>query len=274
MSNTKPFSKNKKNKSSSLNFGIAFAAAIFLAVLVFAVVKINTLCPNSEITAKQPTFLYVQTAHSGTLSSSREDGKRTLKLQGVSPVTAYFSERPNKLTGHESTEEFISEWSEGEDSFGDSPPNAALDIIGNNSQSIAIVELMSAKYDSTTQTLEYEILMLEDETAGNIPESFGEVALFIDSAWKDYHCNCEPSSGKKECKCRYRYTLGKSSTKEFRGYCNQDSTYPSGISVTGRKSATSCTVRIFEQLYATRSCTNWDPTSRDELNITVHCSKR
>ena len=265
----KPKSSHKAPFAIAI-YAIAIAAVIFLGLILYK------QCPYSleQKNSPQPTFLYVQTAHSGTLSPPQEDGERALKLHDVSPVTAYFSERPNRLTGHESTEEFISEWSEGEDSFASNPPNAALDIVGKDSQSLVIIELMNAKYDFETKSLEYDVIILGDETDDSIPESFGEAVLFIDSAWKDYHCNCEPSSGKKECKCGYKYTLGKSSTKEFRGYCDQDSTYPSGISVTGRKSATSCTIRIFEQLYATRSCTNWDPTSRDELNVTVHCSKR
>ena len=137
------FMSNKKNKPFSLHFGTLVSAAIFLAALVFAVVKISTSCSEPEMTATQPSFLFMQTAHSGTLSAKEGDGKRTLTLNDVSPVTVYFSEKPDREAGHESTAEFIAEWSVGEDSFEANPPNAALDIIGADSQSIAIVELMS-----------------------------------------------------------------------------------------------------------------------------------
>ena len=200
--------KMKKNKFLSTKANLVltiFITTIVVILLILILYKQGFLLKQ---TSSEPSFLYVQTAHSGSLSAEKADGKRTLVLNNVSPVTVYFSDRPDRITGHESTEAFIAEWRDDSDSFEVNPPNAALDIIGENSQSLVIIELMNAKYDAETKSLEYDVIILGDETDGSIPGSFGEAVLFIDSAWKDYHCNCEPSSGKKECKCRYKYTLG------------------------------------------------------------------
>ena len=254
------------------NIGLMVAAVIVFTATLLAAVYLYRGCPSPVTDDDQPAFLYVQTAHSGTLSAARSDGQRTLTLNNVSPVTVYFAERPNREAGHQSTEEFIGQWDEGEDSFETNPPNAALDIISEDSQTLAVVELMNARYDASTKTLEYDLIILDDETDEGIPETFDEAALFIDSIWKEYYCNCEPKPGSNSCNCTYKYNLGRSDTKEFRGFCKKDVTRPIGIGITGRKKSTTCTIRIFQDVpYVTRSCTNWSPTSSDELNIKVKC---
>jgi hypothetical protein len=69
---------------------------------------------------KSVEYLYVRTAH----SISYKDGKLT--LQGVGPTTLFFSDRPERITGHGTTEEMVNTWSQGEESFADDPPNVAL----------------------------------------------------------------------------------------------------------------------------------------------------
>ena len=262
-------------KSRFFYLTIGGVALLLIAAVFLVVFKVceNQYIQNSTVLAEstQPTFLYVQTAHSGTLSAAGSDGQRTLTLHNVSPVTVYFAERPNRETGHQSTAEFVAQWAEGEDSFKTNPPNAALDIIGDDSQSIVIIELMSVKYDAVAQTLEYEVIILDDETGGAIPQSFAEAVLFIDSSYKKYHCDCELTSG-ETCQCKFKYTIGAGATKEFRGYCGND-LYPDSIDIGGRRKSTSCTVDFPWFEYHTRSCTNWDITSSDQIDITISCSK-
>jgi len=163
---------------------IFFAAGIFLSSFIL---------PQESVPA---SFLFVQTAHSGTLLP--QDDKLVLTLNGVSPTTVFFSDRPNRITGHESTQEFVDNWSDGSHSFAIDPPNAAMDILSgndNDSQDILIIELMNPMYDADAKTLQYEVIVLEepssgishygDEMDGSIPESFGEIALFIDSMTVD-----------------------------------------------------------------------------------------
>ena len=259
--------------SNKKKFIFIIAAAFVLVVAAVLVAHMNRSCsePEETMTADRPTFLYVQTAHSGSLSVEGVDGQRTLILSQVSPVTTYFSERPDRETGHQSTAEFIAEWNSGEDSFAKNPPNAALDIIGEDSQSIAIVELINAKYDATTQTLEYQVIILDDESNGNIPEKFDEVALFIDSTHKDFHCDCRSKNVGESCFCEFDYSLGKFATKEFRGFCSQDEVEPKRISVSNISKHTTCTVGAPWSDYYSMSCTNWSTTRKDKVTVTVIC---
>ncbi len=265
------FKKYFRKSRFLLTTGVIIIVAV---VAIFVAIWLLQQCPSAERISTDPTFLYVQTAHSGTLSAEQADGKRTLVLKNVSPSTVYFSDRPDRITGHGSTAEFIAQWSDGENSFQSDPPNAALDIIGEHSQNISIIELMKAKYDVQNKTLEYEVIILDSETDGALPQSFGEAALFIDSTYKNYWCDCSLSGG-SSCDCRYKYHLGKSKTKEFRGYCiNQEANNPTMISFSGKNKSTSCTGGIKWGDYFTRSCTNWNPASGDNINIKVQCSSK
>ena len=264
---------SKKHSQTSRIFtrtGLVIAAVVAAILLVAHLCK---SCPSPEIVSTEPTFLYTQTAHSGTLSPETADGRRILTLNDVSPTTVYFSERPDRETGHQPTAEFISDWNYSEDSFADNPPNAALDIIGENSQSIAIVELMGARYDAQNKTLEYEVIVLDDESNGTLPAVFDEAVLFIDSTFKKYHCGCELEPGKKDCACNYKYHLKRSQTKEFRGYCTGSSLEPAKMSISGKNKGTTCTTGVLMPSYNTRSCTNWSLTSGDDIHVKVHCSK-
>ncbi|MEE8528391.1 MAG: hypothetical protein V3S70_07445, partial [Gammaproteobacteria bacterium] len=70
-------------------------------------------------------YLFVQTADGVML----ENG--VLRLMGVSPSTLFFSDRPERVTGHTPTAYFVAHWASGTDgqSFADVPPNAALSIL-------------------------------------------------------------------------------------------------------------------------------------------------
>ena len=48
----------------------------------------------------------------------------TLTLQDVAPSTLYFSDRPERVVGHMTTEQFVEQWTEGPNSFFEDPPNA------------------------------------------------------------------------------------------------------------------------------------------------------
>ena len=149
----------------------------------------------NEITLKNHTdvtlsLLFLQTASSGTFTE--ENGKKILTLNDISSSTVWFSDRPQRITGHYSTDEFVLHWNQDKDSFADDPPNAALEILSGVEESdVFILELSNPIYDSTLQTLQYEIILLEEGTEGlshytkdadvSLLENFGVVALFIDN---------------------------------------------------------------------------------------------
>lgn len=118
---------------------------------------------------EEVNLLFVQTANGATLA----DG--VLRLNKVSPSTLFFSDRPDRITGHEPTEDFVADWGIGDDSFKTNPPNATLSIlIGDEPQEI-VVELMSPRLEGND--LVYDVKVLD----GKQKVSGGAASLFIDT---------------------------------------------------------------------------------------------
>ena len=70
------------------------------------------------------------------------------------------------------TSDFIDSWTTGPDSIGADPPNTVLVIDDEGTQDIAVMELLNPTYDSTANTLEYDII-LENATSISLPNEFG-----------------------------------------------------------------------------------------------------
>jgi hypothetical protein len=119
---------------------------------------------------KNVEYLFVQTAHAVTF----QGGKMT--LHGVSPTTLFFSDRPERITGHGATEEMVKEWSQGEDSFAKDPPNAVLSILGGNEEEIEDIVVVLRDPQLKGSQLTYTITLLD----GMVPSHGGASALFID----------------------------------------------------------------------------------------------
>jgi hypothetical protein len=64
--------------------------------------------------------MFVQTAAEATVEG------RVLTLHDATRSTLYFSDRPERVVGHVTTEMFVDLWDEGENSFAENPPNAVL----------------------------------------------------------------------------------------------------------------------------------------------------
>jgi hypothetical protein len=121
-----------------------------------------------ELEAEQSMF--VQTAQGVT-----SDGK-SLTLNGVTPSTLYFSDRPKRIVGHMSTADFVELWSEGDNSFEEDPPNAVLAFLepGDEVPEDAVVVIQEPRLEDGHIT--YSIQSLE----GTLPTLAGPVTLFID----------------------------------------------------------------------------------------------
>jgi hypothetical protein len=125
---------------------------------------------KTKITQKtMVNMLFVQSAHGAELANGK------LSLTGVSPSTIFFSDRPERIAGHEPTEDFVSNWGEGEDSFQSNPPNATLSIvIGPEPQEIVLVLKSPVIYGND---LIYDIEVLD----GPQKVTGGASSLFIDT---------------------------------------------------------------------------------------------
>ena len=145
------------------------AVAVVLVFAVFGLVLEGQGQPVPR--AAQPStkveLLFVQNAASGSF-----DGK-TLTLKGVGS-TLFFSDRPERITGHVRTSDFVGHWTKGADNFAANPPNATLSVFGAKEVSSVVVVLTNPKLSGNT--LSYTVKILE----GKPPSSFKESSLFID----------------------------------------------------------------------------------------------
>jgi hypothetical protein len=100
------------------------------------------------------------------------DGKLT--LEGISPTTITFADRPVRLAGSVPTDSFVADWSEGRDSFEKVPPNADFSSFDKNGVQNAVVELKNPQLKGDALT--YDVRVLK----GRLAPSGNESALFID----------------------------------------------------------------------------------------------
>ena len=120
--------------------------------------------------AKQADFLFVQTAKGMTFDKSTNK----LTLEGVSPITIFFTDRPERIAGHMKTTAFVPFWSTGKDSFLSDPPNADVSILEGDKlrQMVVVLQAPALKGDALT----YTVKVLQ----GDVPVKGADVSVFID----------------------------------------------------------------------------------------------
>jgi len=140
------------------------------ALLASAAHVRSALAQAAKDGAKQADFLFVQTAKGMTYNKAT----RKLTLQGVSPITVFFSDRPERIAGNMQTSAFVPFWSKGKDSFLSNPPNADLSILegGKLQQVVVVLQSPELKGDS----LAYTVKVLE----GELPAKGAQASVFID----------------------------------------------------------------------------------------------
>jgi hypothetical protein len=150
---------------------------LFTLSLLTLTMSVGNLIINPSVSAKPTTetketsdpvqLLFVQNALTGSY-----DGKR-LTLNNVGS-TLFFSDRPERVTGHVQNSEFIRHWDKGSDNFAQNPPNATLSIFGEKGVNSVVVELTNPKLENNN--LSYQVKVLQ----GELPANFQEASLFID----------------------------------------------------------------------------------------------
>jgi len=118
---------------------------------------------------KEIEALYVQSAQ----GIAYQDG--VLTLEGIAPTTIMFSDRPERITGHVPSEEFLDSWGEGDNSFADDPPNAVLSTYTEDEINDVVVVLSGPALHGDQMSYSVDIL------DGEMPDSGGASSLFIDT---------------------------------------------------------------------------------------------
>ena len=147
------FSRRNALKGSGLGLGVAALGAAGLRHA--AVAQDAPATPGGSPVAIDRTdhlglpegertyFMFVQTAQSGTWAEKAgEEGVYTLTLTGVPAQTVYFSDRPQRIVGTQSTTEFY-------DALGftpENPPNAALVTQTDAGEDVLVIELFNPVY--------------------------------------------------------------------------------------------------------------------------------
>lgn len=140
-----------------------------LAVAILCTTAVDFVAAQTKIPPKAPEFLFVQTAQKVTF----KDGVLTLK--DVSPVTAFFSERPDRIVGHVRNDLFLKQWSDGKNSFKSDPPNAVLSVFNEKARPTgAVVVLRNPRLAGN------DLLYDAQTLKGALPATGTESTLFID----------------------------------------------------------------------------------------------
>jgi hypothetical protein len=120
--------------------------------------------------AKSIEAMFVQSAHGLT-----SDGA-TITLQGVGHSTLFFADRPERVVGHLSSEKFVHQWGEGEDSFAQDPPNAVVAFLAAGDEVPEDVTVVLRDPRLHGDALTYHVDVLD----GNLPAKADACSLFID----------------------------------------------------------------------------------------------
>jgi hypothetical protein len=130
----------------------------------------STAAPTSGEDATKADFLFVQTANGITFDKSTNK----LTLDGVSPITVFFSDRPQRIAGNMKTAAMVPFWSKGKDSFLSDAPNADVSMMegGALRQVVVVLRDPEMKADGLT----YTVKVLQ----GDMPPKAADVSLFID----------------------------------------------------------------------------------------------
>jgi len=136
---------------------------------------------QTETNSNTPEFLAIQHSESGSMSKINTT-TYSLHLNDLSNKIILFSNRPDRIVVTQSIQDFIGNWTGGQDSFQKDPPNAALIVLTENKkQDIFEIELLNPKYDKDQNMLKYNFTFLGNATLSDSPTNLGKSVLLIDS---------------------------------------------------------------------------------------------
>jgi hypothetical protein len=114
--------------------------------------------------------MFVQVAGNVTAEADQ------VTFHGLAPATLFFSDRPQRVVGHMSAQQFVDEWDKGENSFAADPPNAVISFLDGDDETPAdaIVVIKEPRLEGDSIT--YTVQLLE----GSLPAKAESCSVFID----------------------------------------------------------------------------------------------
>ncbi|BCA94133.1 hypothetical protein TUM19329_04940 [Legionella antarctica] len=168
-------------------------------VLVFFLISCTAFASSKHRDVSvPPNYMFLQNAKLGILKSTKKQGIYQLILTNVQPYVTYFSDRPNRITGLMSIDNFLKEWQSNVTSgFKKDAPNVGIEGIKLNafsrSQPISVVMVLSNPiYDKKANTLTYTAHELDAKYAPVVKDGtkLENIALFIDNIGSCPSCCC------------------------------------------------------------------------------------
>jgi hypothetical protein len=181
---------------------LVLLVALLTALAVGASAQSGSGNEPGNVKGQSRSFLFVQNARGGTFTRARgKSGGFRLTLHGVDPKLVFFTDRPVRDSGLIPEKELLQLlWGPG-----DSPPNAAVEVLGGDKgQDVLAVKLRNPRYNARKRTVRYDATLLHNLTPGlrhyrglvdrRLPRRFGDVSLFIDSGDGGNTCDTRMSN--------------------------------------------------------------------------------
>lgn len=134
------------------------------------VVLLATLAISAHAEDEACDMLFVQDAKAMVFDGS------LLTLKEANPNIIFFCDRPVRTAGHMTRDAFMKLVSEGEDSFADNPPNAAVSIIDAKGEVTEAVVTLSKRPLVSGNDMVFPIKVID----GKLPDTGETVIMFID----------------------------------------------------------------------------------------------
>ncbi len=223
---TKTIARRMNRRSAVATGSLGLGAALMTRLAPAALAQDAT--PVVEATGEDAgdiQILFVQAFGSATIvPGTGSAAEFTITLEGGTGQTVYFSNRPDRLVGTLTDQQFL----DGRAFDPADPPNAAIVTLTGENEDILVVELLDPTLDTASGSVTYSARVLEGQPDGaalaslsarqddsTIGETLGPTTLFIDQLT----CGPDGSSCNTGSDCCSGYCCESSTTACVFGLC-------------------------------------------------------
>ena len=144
--------------------------SLLVGALVVTTLAVTVACSQYASDDDECEMLFVQSAGGMTF-----DGSNVTLLE-AGPNVIFFCDRPVRTAGHMTRDAWMALVSEGEDTFAENHPNAAISIFGPEGDVTEVVVELVARPTLSGEEFIFPVSVLE----GTLPEVGGSVVMFVD----------------------------------------------------------------------------------------------